>query len=766
MRLSAVQARKAAMDARNSVSQQSAFATTAHGARTDSKTVAATQHDESSLEHDTDRVTMATTNEQNPQLDDDQAAGPRSSVEGQPHKRGPPRQPKSIAAAVATRTSSTRYFAPDNSALDSTQRQEGEQEDGAMHVDDALALPPTEPGSSDEAFASLASQRSGRRARSVAVDPECVSQFVPRANENMFALSESDVTRVLFCLKARETLVIHGVYTLTPVAGSVVCAQALLHGPNSDTPCSAHDLLGRGTPWPVVAPASHPFVPVEARPGQPLPSSFELGDGKRVDLSSFQAAVLVSDLSIGIEMVEPVLRRGGVVAAQGMWPRTGTPNTSCDGRTWELLLEPKPACVLARTVDSWSASFQRIQGDVEQARDAPLVALVQGPKRVGKSTLARQLVNTILQTHAQVAFLDTDLGQPEFAPPGCVSLTVLDRPILVPSFAHAVQPHAIRFCGATSPANDPAAYKAAISSLILLYREQLQDLGPDGYMPIVVNTHGWNKGLGSQLVQQLSFELRPSHVVSFRPMAPQDHDGEVALTSDVTYTAGSCIVVDPVPQLPVESKWSAADLRILHLASHLHSTPRRFEASARSGRAPGPLWEFDKSLLAKPPHLLPFAAGGAPRVSRLWLMGWMCDERHLLRALNGSLVAIAVAAEGDEGGRQGLPVIESDSTRAAHLDVIGLGVVRAIDSDDKVLHVVCPALNSLGAAGAGKVALLKGALELPLALWLDESFDEARDNTGTMCGVEWANVPYLSTSLEEGAGRRRIRRNLMRRAFA
>lgn len=28
--------------------------------------------------------------------------------------------------------------------------------------------------------------------------------------------------------------------------------------------------------------------------------------------------------------------------------------------------------------------------------------------------------------HKRVAFLDTDVGQPEFTPPGCLSLTLLD----------------------------------------------------------------------------------------------------------------------------------------------------------------------------------------------------------------------------------------------------------------------------------------------------------------------------------------------------
>lgn len=32
--------------------------------------------------------------------------------------------------------------------------------------------------------------------------------------------------------------------------------------------------------------------------------------------------------------------------------------------------------------------------------------------------------------YEQVAYLDTDLGQPEFTPPGLVSLTVLNTPVL------------------------------------------------------------------------------------------------------------------------------------------------------------------------------------------------------------------------------------------------------------------------------------------------------------------------------------------------
>ena len=41
-----------------------------------------------------------------------------------------------------------------------------------------------------------------------------------------------------------------------------------------------------------------------------------------------------------------------------------------------------------------------------------------GGPRLGKSTFGRLLVNTLLNTHPCVAYLDTDPGQPELTVPG------------------------------------------------------------------------------------------------------------------------------------------------------------------------------------------------------------------------------------------------------------------------------------------------------------------------------------------------------------
>ncbi|KAI3711154.1 hypothetical protein L2E82_41031 [Cichorium intybus] len=50
-----------------------------------------------------------------------------------------------------------------------------------------------------------------------------------------------------------------------------------------------------------------------------------------------------------------------------------------------------------------------------------------GPKNSGKSTFSHHLIHILLHRHKKVAYLDTDVGQPEFTPPGCLSLAVLDK---------------------------------------------------------------------------------------------------------------------------------------------------------------------------------------------------------------------------------------------------------------------------------------------------------------------------------------------------
>eukprot|EP00897_Mesotaenium_endlicherianum_P010341 jgi/Mesen1/9335/ME000061S08782 len=78
-------------------------------------------------------------------------------------------------------------------------------------------------------------------------------------------------------------------------------------------------------------------------------------------------------------------------------------------------------------------------GAVNGGHVAPIVAIC-GPKNTGKSTYAQYLVNELLNKYPKVAYLETDVGQPEMSPPGCLSLHVLSQPLLGPSWMHLQQP--------------------------------------------------------------------------------------------------------------------------------------------------------------------------------------------------------------------------------------------------------------------------------------------------------------------------------------
>jgi polynucleotide 5'-hydroxyl-kinase GRC3/NOL9 len=103
---------------------------------------------------------------------------------------------------------------------------------------------------------------------------------------------------------------------------------------------------------------------------------------------------------------------------------------------------------------------------------APRV-LICGAKKTGKSTLARQLCNALLQNHDAVSLLETDCGQPQFGPQGFVSLTTVREPILLPPQCATRQPDQMILIGDASPQNNPITFISAVSKLYAVHIEGL-----------------------------------------------------------------------------------------------------------------------------------------------------------------------------------------------------------------------------------------------------------------------------------------------------
>ncbi len=67
--------------------------------------------------------------------------------------------------------------------------------------------------------------------------------------------------------------------------------------------------------------------------------------------------------------------------------------------------------------------------------------------------------------------------------------------------------------GDTSPQGDPELYCAAVRSLYSWYLHSAADPLTGLWPPLVVNTHGWVKGVGLDVLAEVLLAVAPSHVL-------------------------------------------------------------------------------------------------------------------------------------------------------------------------------------------------------------------------------------------------------------
>jgi len=216
-----------------------------------------------------------------------------------------------------------------------------------------------------------------------------------------------------------------------------------------------------------------------------------------------------------------------------------------------------------------------------------------GAKGSGKSTLVRFLVNSMLSAMEEgapsisgVAYLDLDAGQPEHTVPGLLSLALVRQPLLTPPHLRCMAPVplclggegddplrssksgtvvlASRFVGDASPAGDSEVYVAAALDLLSLYRAQL---APSG-IPLVVNGHGWLKGLGFETLQRVLDHACPTDVIYLDNRFPRNegqHPPGERPTASAAGEAGwallHCpVLVDSPPSVPAAPRLRQASL--------------------------------------------------------------------------------------------------------------------------------------------------------------------------------------------------------------
>lgn len=292
--------------------------------------------------------------------------------------------------------------------------------------------------------------------------------------------------------------------------------------------------------------------------------------------------------------------------------------------------------------------------------------LLCGARNTGKSTYARYLVNVLLNRYQNVAFLESDVGQSEFTPPGLVSLTIVREPLFGPPHTHQQTPACAFFIGANASNSHPRLYAQSIMQCYDHYRRFLGGQG----VPLIINTQGWVTGLGLDLLHKTVKYIQP-HVVEMRNnFEVLDFPGSTVLQAHARRNTPSL----------------TAHARTLAFAAYfLPKLPS--------------LNDVGRVLIREKPVQLDR--------KRTWLHALFGELREPIETFNGMLVGLCCAPSLSE---------PSASPVLAHLPddalCVGLAIVRAIS--DEVLYLVTP-------ANVDHVNLLvKGELGLPPFFYYSE----------------------------------------------
>ncbi|XP_024940474.1 polynucleotide 5'-hydroxyl-kinase NOL9 isoform X2 [Cephus cinctus] len=351
--------------------------------------------------------------------------------------------------------------------------------------------------------------------------------------------------------------------------------------------------------------------------------------------------------------------------------------------------------------------------------------LVVGGKGVGKSTTVRYLVNKLLPERRAVVLLDLDPGQAECTPAGCISLNVLEEALIGPNFSHLRTPFYQLYVGEVNVVRCVSRYLEAVEKLLY----QLNKCPELSRLPILVNTMGFCKGLGWDIIVRIIRLVRPSDVVQI-------------ISTRSKRNFDSLLYADVIGRK--NHSWIDGKLE----DEEPHQEPLRYElhmvesrAELREGSVIGESWEMephqqrDVAMLAylaqilqtpqekslkfyekhslksisingTPPYTVPFSSVSIS-LTRL-----VVPPSHILAAMNGNIVALCgVDVDKELPGRSdsGYP---NALIRAPLATCYGFGIVRGIDMGREEIYLNSP----LSAHLLQFVNCLVGSSTIPMAM--------------------------------------------------
>lgn len=336
--------------------------------------------------------------------------------------------------------------------------------------------------------------------------------------------------------------------------------------------------------------------------------------------------------------------------------------------------------------------------------------VVAGGKNVGKSGLCQFLVNKSIAKFKKILLIDLDIGQPICSAAQTVSATLLTDPIIGPGYLSKNQPVKCLLYGDKSVTISPFKYVRSIKQLISYCREAPEYQN----VPWIVNTMGYQKGFGLQLICLLIKILQPTDVVQIQHGVKSYNFAKVITEGVVNELEFNFFDAEDVAGIPSEAFFTTHVLDSIVNNSDVDAASKWISKAAEK-RKLSILAHLSRLLKGNQSCLNDVTPFVAPK-SKIRMV--VIDEEYSqheqgfnLDLLNGNLVYLCHAKDGE--------VLNSTSI----LDCHGLGIVRGIDKINGKIYILLPQTEDSDKLQANVDVLAIGNIPLPAEILLKQSFN-------------------------------------------
>lgn len=596
--------------------------------------------------------------------------------------------------------------------------------------------------SSDEETAPAVSESSlGKPIKPLEIRSDLLqfSQIVPNDDNIVFGDSY-----IIVGLKVNDRIIVKGEYSLTVQRGAISVDDCIYHASSQPTVITAS--ICRSIP------VIQPFQ-VQDRA---LVQDDVNEENKHLFDSDYKAVIKLNNVNSHLSSIGelyPPLKN--ILKEEDL-----TSEWSCifQSYSFELVLEDNAVsgCFGTTIPKSWKSTVPDLLRDMSIPEHETKV-LVFGGKNCGKSTFVRYLTNQFLSQRDNVVpayIMDVDPGQPEYSLPDSISLSQHEEPIFAHNFPFTNKHLCQHYVGFNTPSRQPSRYLKLCESLYGYYRKNLQEHN----YPLIINTPGWIKGFGVEVLKALCDLVKPTHFVFVSNMQ-KDSTSEIldALSMEKLYN------INGVYGVP--SRYSPQQLRNLQTLLYFHHVGSKFNF---------------QPLLASPPLQVSYAD------NTVSLLGIACStvldtynfpQEHLCNTLETTVCGIygisldqfeVLVQEGKVSATKGcLNLVSSDHFAEVDGTFFGLALIHSVDQKKHTVNLYTP-INPQRlkeASDSHRLILVRGRTDIPshelvpkaLLTSLQERFQVKKHRL---------KIPFVSFEKSAGKGGKviKIRRNIMRRS--